>query len=290
MKLRHLVGLALSAALPVLAQDYEIRLHRPHRVGEKEKILVVGKESQEMSMSSAGKVMREDKKEFTVELDCVSTVLAISPTGKVTRLSFEVSKLVRKDAGLQKEVLPRGTVVVASKAGRKTVFEVDGNAVAPEVAQALDLVMTVSGSDGTDDELFGTRERKRVGDSWSVNKEAVTQMMSNDPRMAVKDVAGKVTLKEVVKDASGPRLLVTFDVTAKAAPAGATPGVSSQDGTIIMKGTGEFPVDPKLQRTKESMEMDLSTRITRTQNPGNREIEMRMTAKRSMTAKITPVK
>jgi hypothetical protein len=286
---RHLC-LALLAALPVIAQDYEIRLHHPQRVGSKNKVSATGRDLQEMSMWSEGRALRQEKKELSVEMDAVSTVLAVGPKGKPTRLSLQIQKLTKMDAGIQKELLARDTVVTASRAAKKTSFEVNGQAVEPDVAQALELVVSVGNPelDDTDDDLFGTRERKRVGDSWDANQAAVTRLMS-DPRMTVKDITGKATLKELIKDASGQRLLVVFEVTGKTVPANPAPGASSQGGTIVMKGTAEFPLDPSLPRVKETAEMNLTARMTGKQNPNGPEVERRMTLKRSTTANITPV-
>jgi hypothetical protein len=289
MILRHLC-LALVAALPVLAQDYEIRLHHPQRVGSKNKVSATGRDLQEMSMWSEGRALRQEKKELSVEMDAVSTVLAVGPKGKPTSLSLQIQKLTKMDAGIQKDLLPRDTVVTASRAGKKTSFEMNGQAVEPDVAQALELVITVGNPEleDTDDDLFGTRERKRVGDSWDANQAAVAKLLMSDPRMTVKDIIGKATLKELIKDASGQRLLVAFEVTGKTVPANPAPG-ASQGGTIVMKGTAEFPLDTSLPRVKETAEMNLSARMTGKQNPNGPEVERRMTLKRSNTANITPI-
>jgi hypothetical protein len=241
-------------------------------------------------MWSEGRALRQEKKELSVEMDAVSTVLAVGPKGKPTSLSLQIQKLTKMDAGIQKDLLPRDTVVTASRAGKKTSFEMNGQAVEPDVAQALELVITVGNPEleDTDDDLFGTRERKRVGDSWDANQAAVAKLLMSDPRMTVKDIIGKATLKELIKDASGQRLLVAFEVTGKTVPANPAPG-ASQGGTIVMKGTAEFPLDTSLPRVKETAEMNLSARMTGKQNPNGPEVERRMTLKRSNTANITPI-
>ncbi len=290
MSSRYLVGLAVLAALPILGQDYEIRLHRPRHVGQENKITVSGMETEETSMSSAGKVLQQEKKEFTVRLEGVLTVLATSTNGKVTRLSVQMGKFVKTEAGVTKDLLPPGTVVVASRGVRRTKFEVNGKALEADVARTLGVVVTVASKDLTDDEVFGTPDRKRVGDNWDVNSAAMAEMLNDDGSVAVKDVKGKVTLKEVVKDASGPLLHVTFELTGRTAVPPAPPGFSLREGTIGMKGTGDFPLDTKLTPRKETLEMTFSNRTVRKPNPNGAEVEQRMTAKRSMSATISPNK
>ena len=110
---------ALAAALPVLAQDYEIRLHRPDRVGDKTKFSVVGKNRQEMTAWADGKKILEENKDLAVNFEGIGTVLEVSPKGKAKRLSLQVDKLSATEGKIQKELLPRGTVVVAANVAKK---------------------------------------------------------------------------------------------------------------------------------------------------------------------------
>ena len=74
--------------------------------------------------------------------------------------------------------------------------------------------------DQTDDELYGTRDRKRVGESWPVDEKILKEVLGNS-KMVMKDLSGKVTLKDVLTNAPGPRLLVIVQISGK--PASNTP-------------------------------------------------------------------
>lgn len=289
MMLRTFTGLILVASIPVFGQDYEIRLHRPSRVGEKTKVLATGKESEEVSVTSAGRTLRQEKKEFSVELEGVSTTLEVSPKGKPTRLSFQIGKFVKTEAGLQKELLPRDTVVTASRRGAKMVFEVSGTPVSPEIEKALGVVISIGGTDSTDDDMFGTRERRRIGESWGVNKSALAASMNTDPRMTMRDIDGQVTLKDVIKGKPGPVLVLTVDVKGKPVPTAADQRPPVQDALMHMTGTAELPADPSQERLKETMEMTFSGRMTRSPNPNGPQVDARVLSRRSMTANTSRI-
>ena len=276
---------ALAAVFSAQAQDYEIRLSFPDKVGDKSRVSVTGRDRQEMSVWSEGKKLREQVKELSVTFEAVAIVLEVSPKGRAKRLSLQVEKLATKEGGIEKELLARGAVVTAALAEKKTVFEMNGRRVEPAVAQALENAVTIGSHDYTDDELFGTRERKRVGESWGANRAAMMETLQ-DPRMSVKDLKGQVTLKEVLKDAKGQRLLVTFDVSGQALPAAGSP---MPPGTLSVKGTAEFPTAPARSRVMETMEMTYTARDKLRPNANGLEAEMRADMKKSRRVQLTPV-
>lgn len=275
-------------ALPAFSQDYEIRLHRPGHVGDKMKMSTIGKMSQEMSMSADGKVVRQSNKEFTVELDSVATALDVSKKGSVTRASLKIGRLIKTEGGQKKELLSSGTVVNASHDGTKTVFQVDGKPVEADLLEALGAVITVSKGDVTDDDLFGTSERKKVGESWAINKERIMQEFNRDQRMSMKDLSGRAMLKEVLSEGGKPVLVVTMEATAKAVPQ-IPPGLSVKEGTVTFKASGKFPVDVSLDRPEESNEMTFFIRATGKPNPDGPKMEMKMAQKQSVVVKQAPV-
>src|SRR5215213_8794061 len=63
MSLRIFLVVALTACCPVLAQDYEIRMSFPERVGQKTRLSITGHDQQAMSVWSGGKKVREQVKE-----------------------------------------------------------------------------------------------------------------------------------------------------------------------------------------------------------------------------------
>jgi hypothetical protein len=286
MKLPVLVAFVLSVVQLAVAQDYEIRLHRPEAVGDKTRVVASATDSQKVSQWSGTTKVQEDGKEVAISFEAVSTVRSISPKGKPKSLSLSVEKLILKEEGSQKELLPKGTEVKASVALRKTQFEINGQPASAEVAEALGTVVTLSTQDHTDDELFGTTERKRVGNSWKINSPLFAEMLTM-PGMEMKDVTGKGALNKVLQEPNGTRLLVSVEATGQAAVQAGQKGLPP--GTMTFKGTAELPTDPKLPRTAETSDMSYSARVKRAM-PNGQDSEMRIDMKRTVAVKLTPVK
>ena len=286
MRSSVLIAFGIFVARVITAQDYEIRLHRPEPVGAKTKLSISGKDRQEMSGWSGTKKLKEEIKELAVELEGTATVLETSPNGNHKRISLQVDKLVTTEGGIQRELLPRSTVVLAARKDGKKVFEVNDQTAHPDVAQALAVVIPIESDDYMGDELFGTRERKRVGDSWDINQTAAREILSNS-NIKIENFFGKVTLKNVLQDAAGTRLLVTIDVTAKVAPA--APGSSAASGTMTFKGTTELPTDPSPSQATETIDMGFSLRSQYKPDPNGPEVEIRMDMKRTSNSKFIAV-
>jgi hypothetical protein len=79
-------GMTLSAAIfalvlwpcrSLLAQDYEIHLHRPQAVGEKYHLSASGRSARTQVVKSGDKITRNDSEKFAVECECTVTVLAV---------------------------------------------------------------------------------------------------------------------------------------------------------------------------------------------------------------------
>lgn len=281
--------LIVLLALPLNAQDYEIRLHRPQHVGQKDKISVLARISESSAMWLNGKEIRPEKKETTVALEGITTNLAVTAKGKPSRVSMEIVKLERTANGVKSEVLPPGTVVVAYATNGTTAFQIKGNDVGANIFQALSLVVNVSVDEWTSDEVYGTSERKKVGDTWKANATALNEMMKSRPDTIVTNIAGKATLKDVLKDPSGDRLLIEIETTTIFLPAKEEPGPKVVPPGMLMKMTvtGEFPTNSTRQTVAESVNWNMSGRMS--MDSRLKGAEVRMNTIRAVSQRISPI-
>ena len=291
MKPVILLVLNVLLALPLRAQDYEIRLHRPRHVGQKEKISVLARISESSSIWLNGKEIRPEKKDTTVALEGITTDLAIHPKGKPNRVSVEIGKLERTENGVKTEVLPPGTAVIAYATNGSTAFQIKGNEVGSNIFRALSLVINVSVDDWTIDEVYGTSERKKVGDTWNANISALEKMLKSrpDPTMIMTNVAGRTTLKDVLKDPSGDRLLVEIETSANFLPTKERPGVTVAPPGMLMKMTvtGEFPTNSTRQTVAESVKWNMSGRML--MDSKLKGAEVRMNTIRTVSQRTSPI-
>jgi hypothetical protein len=186
---------AAAAAAP--AQDYAVRLTRPAAVGEKR--LAVGSLQTDDHLAGTRNGTRSDQRQAaTVRYVVATEILAVSARGNAQRATLTVRRLTKESGGVSLELVKPGAVVNARLAGRERVFELLGARLAPDVQQALAAAVPLRADDEpTDDDLFGTALRRRVGESWPANGELFASFGAASLTFDPKEVAGTVTLAAV---------------------------------------------------------------------------------------------
>ena len=81
-------AVAILAGSPVFAQDYEIRLTRPAKVGQKYETIITAEMSEHVTVSAEGRVVNEIKLSFSATFEGTVTVV------KVDELQREVEILL----------------------------------------------------------------------------------------------------------------------------------------------------------------------------------------------------
>ena len=171
-----ILALAWASCSALFAQDYEIRLDRPDPVGSKCHLTMVGKLSSSQVVKQGDKVLQDKSSKFTVEAELVATILAVSEKGANSRVKAEVGKLIRIEGDARRELVPKGSVITVSWDGKEQAFDMAGG-LDPDTEESLRLLNLVSENPNgpTDDELFGAKERKKVGDRWEGNSELIAK-------------------------------------------------------------------------------------------------------------------
>ncbi|MGA2152676.1 MAG: hypothetical protein ABSG48_11075, partial [Geobacteraceae bacterium] len=193
MSIRIMVvcAILLITASRVFAQDYEIRLTRDAEAGEKYELTVSGSISKQMTMSSQGQVLQKNASSFTANLEGTVTVLEIDEMKREKKLSLLVSRCLVSSNGSTKEreALPKDTQVVAQIRDGQKEFLIDGNVVSRDIAEMLGILISLPISQATDDDIFGTKEHRKVGDSWPVNGvKGAADLSSKGIKVDAKDI------------------------------------------------------------------------------------------------------
>src|SRR5262245_50903339 len=198
MKTARWVPLLLLAGVSVLsaADDYVIRLTRPSKVGDRFHIDAKGA-TREQERITVGDQVQKDDNDLSVHLVAAATILAIDPKADATRIEYLIESCQKTTDGKTEEVLPAGRRVVAeSNAEGETMFTVAGDPALEDISKALGVVISAH-TPGTpsDDEIFGTAQRKRVGDTWSINAETTAAFLSKTGlKVSPENLKGTVTL------------------------------------------------------------------------------------------------
>jgi hypothetical protein len=165
------------------------------------------------------------------------------------------------------------------------VFEIEGKPVPDAVAKALGLVVNIPSAGPTDDEIFGTTERKNVGDRWPVN-EALALKDANeelaDSGLRVVSVKGSTTLQKVTNDGGVEVLHLLANITAKMSPAAKGP-LTFADATMTATHTGAIPTDVNKRVREEGTTISMTFKASGKPKPEGPVVQMSGTAKRSTT-------
>lgn len=271
------------------AQEYAIQLNRSIKVGYKYAIEATGLDEQMMSMSVNGQAMPARNFAYTLSLKAKAEVLTTTKNGREQKTRFVITKATRTSAGQESDLLAAGTELIAERVGLKTTYVAAGMPVSPEVAKALEVIITMESDETTtDDDVFGTKERKKIGDSWPINSAAGAADMNKRGGMKVDpaNLTGKTTFVELSKLPQGEALRIASEMSMKNVSVPLPPGVSVTKGGFHASMAGIFPVDSTQRALKKSMSMDGALECAG--KNGDKEIAMSMTMKRSAELIFTP--
>jgi hypothetical protein len=235
----------LAAPPAASAPDYEVRLSRTAAVGEKR--LAVGfLESDDHLAGTRAGAPSDERQTATIRYVVATEILEASPKGNALRAALTVRKLTKESGGVTVELAKPGEVVTARLAGRERVFELRGAKLAPDLQAALGAALPLRADDEpTDDDLFGTARRRRVGESWPANGELFARLGAASVTFDPKDVSGTVTLAAVKPVHGEPCLEVRWKLDARhgAFKAGSLPlGFDATTSSMSMTGSALVPV------------------------------------------------
>lgn len=280
------IALALALLFPpaLLAQDYEIKLTRPNKAGDEYNLDATGKQFKDVTVTSNGAVVKNEKADVSIQCLGVLKIIEVSAKGQETKTSLTIDKFIKTDGGKDSEVLPKGTVVSSSIVDKKPVHTVNGEPVAPDVAELLSLVVNLSKDDKVDDDtLFGTKERKKKGDTWDVNAdEAVKSFEAATSGGKLENFAGKATLEDV----TGDLLKITAHFTTDFRPP-LPPAFTINSSSLEASMSGLFPIDATKPRAEESTKISFSF-TAGADAPSGDKIEIKAKVNMESMHKMTP--
>ncbi|MBM4036468.1 MAG: hypothetical protein FJ291_32430 [Planctomycetes bacterium] len=292
-QLPAIAGAALALALQLAGcsatQDYEILLCRAAKPGQKFHVSSTGSTSQKRVVTAGGQVTQQKSVAYSVHLDAEAAVLDVSPAGQPARVSYTIARCVRADGENEEVLVKPGLVLVASVAGEDRVFEVNGTRLAPEAEEALELVVRLSATDDVKPEAFSPKGRKRVGESWKVNAEALAGPVPGTGLSVTKEgIDGTMTLVGVVKVGGRDCLDLRgeFSVRVGPAPVSATLRLEKMETNVAL--AAKLPLDPSLPTLETSMDLTMTTRWRDQPDPAKPESITEATTKRRFETKRTP--
>ena len=250
------VGLLLCPA--AVAQDYEIRLTRPMKVGQEYQVSAAGRESQKATVMVNGQAVKNENQESAIEVELAAKVLEIDKNGAPVKATLKIGKCLEVKGEKRTPLVPAGTVVVAYMKDKEPVYEIDGRQASPEAQRALTQVYTLGKGESNDDQILGTAERKKIGDRWAMNSElAAKDAAANGIDVKPEDIKGTVTLEKIVKAGGTDCLQLAAEINIARFALPAPPGLVVEKGTVQARMSGAFPINTSLGVAEKSETMTI---------------------------------
>lgn len=245
----------------LFAQEFEIKLDRPEKVGDKYLLSGSGRELEHFKVSQGLKVVSETTASYSGKLDATVTVLKNGDTGDGSKLGLIVSACKYSENGKtpEQEILPAGTEILAELQGKEEVFLVNGKPVSPEVKKVLNLFFSLRHDKTTDDDVFGTKERKKVGDRWPVHNAEMAASLSEVGILAKPDsIKGSTALDKIVESDGIKALRITGNVEVENLTSPALPPEFIVDkANAFVYFSGDFPIDTSKAPLSDKMDMNM---------------------------------
>jgi len=287
------IVLAVAASAASAAErKYEIKLTRPMKVGAVYRLSGDGAVRKDMTVQSGDEILQRVKEERRFALDASVKVLEVDKHGEETKVSMTINKCVQVKEEGESELLAKGTVVVGRAEGLREVFEVEGRPVTPDAGEALDLLISLSTGGATDDEVFGTRNPRSVGESWGINAAAAAKdARRNGILITEEEIKGRMTLEKAVKVGDTECLQIRGTLTVAKVPVpGLPPGMKVRKGEVRVVVSGLFPVDTSLPRRTSDMEQTVHVTTEGQAGPEQPVTTVDAVMKRTSNVRITPAK
>jgi hypothetical protein len=214
LPLLALLGLMASRAR---AQDYQIRMTLPAHVGERADAQYVATQTMHQVMNYDDHETKRDESE-RVELDGIEEVKRVDGSNRATQVALEIKRCeeVLKD-GTHRTIIPAGQTLLATAKKGEAELKLDHGTLNKKDEALVRLIVHLREREGpSDDEMFGTKERQKIGSSWPINAEAFAKQPAQpgfDP-VDPKNIKGTTTLV-AVQDVPGfgPCLQLELDFT-----------------------------------------------------------------------------
>jgi hypothetical protein len=291
LKMLSASALALVFSSLSAAQTYTVRFERPCKKGERYRISGSASSSKKRTFTVEGRVITETEG-FTAEFGADETAVELGSDGKLIKETLTINYCrVHKD-GNTRQPFPKGTVVVAAVENSQKVFRVGGQPVDKQFDELLETMTDISSSKGgpSEDEIFGTPEPRKVGDSWSVNTAAAIKSLYEDAKIVASqdDTHGVVTIEKKITCGGEDCLLISGRLDSDLITI-EMDELKVDSGESHFRFSEAYPVDivhRPMDRIYE-MQMRLNGRVR--PDPKGPEVQVEIRLEDKMTAHYTPL-
>jgi hypothetical protein len=270
----------LFAANVAHAQKYPIRLFTPDPVGQRYTISATGGKVQTATAIRNGSVIRTQTSTAQVTFEGRAEVLAVDAKGQPFKVSYTVARFTKTENGVTTVVLKPGTTILTDGSlEREKQIRLKDGPMDEATAEEFRLVISVHRANSpTDDDIFGSKEPRAIGERWSINNSIAAADFSKIASVSPDKVRGSASLiaKGIVD--GNECLIVTAEVSADdmALPK-APPGFAPDRGSVQANFRGCFTTNPSAGAGKGGAELNAQFRFKGAPGSGNEGVVLEAT-------------
>tara|TARA_Y100000588_G_scaffold135484_1_gene149043 strand:+ start:3817 stop:4779 length:963 start_codon:yes stop_codon:yes gene_type:complete len=291
--MKLVLAFLLAFTLPVSAADsYTIQLHRPSKPGAQFRVNLDGRMKTE-SKQQSGDVESGDSEQWQARLKGTVKIIKVNEVGNPTELRITVDSFQLTEGKFTEEVVEKGGVLRARRVKDETEYEyldVESGLGVPvregNLQDALKLLFSLGGK-STDDKIFGTAQKQKLGSTWKIDPKSVAASAKEDKVVIdPKNVTGEMKITRAVKVAGKDCLEMNgqFKVTGVKPPQRFPRNLRVVKSEMTGKFFTQLPVDLKAPRLHSRSEMNMEMEVN---GPGGLRVSMRRAS--TLISKTTPL-
>ena len=267
--MKHMIlwvlGLLLFAPLGLAEETYDVKLHRPVKVGDRFNLTAkVAVDMHARTVMNADEV-EEENVVAACRLKGEMTILSTTPKGLAKELRLKLSEAECMDDGEPAEFFKKGDIIYLRHDKPDKVVQVNGADPDDTQAEVIDSFLYVQGDDQpTDDELLGAPGKVKRGESWPMNQEAMLKDWIREGFNGLKseDLKGQTTLAEITDLEGKPA--ARFQGVFRIENAGLTmpslpEAIRAKSFKLEIKDETDLPLDPAGLATRSRTDLRIES-------------------------------
>ncbi len=231
------------------ADSYQIQCARPSKVGDRFHVDALTEESQSETVN--GKKVPVNASTCSLTLSAAAEVMELAADSTCRKVRYTIDRANEVDDGKTTEVLVKGSVVIATIGPDGAEYAIDGAAAKRKAASFLAELSLGIDTGVRDNEAFGSREPRSIGDSWPANGEGAGKLINLKPPPGA--ISGDVRLAEAVKNGGSAAIKLTSELHVAHVALESTPGMTEKSGSIVIRFSGIYPVDATKRALRRSL-------------------------------------
>lgn len=284
---------------PLLADEsYEVRMHRPVKVGDRFNLAAkVAVDAETRTILNADDI-DEEKIVAACRLAGELTVLSTTPKGLSKEVRLKLSEAQCMENGDASDFFKVGDVIYLRHDQPDKVVQINGAEPTSTQSELIDAFLYVQGDENaTDDELLGAAGKVKPGESWSVNREAMLKDWVREGFAGLKadDLKGSTTLSEITDLDGHPaaRLRGEFKIENVGLQLPSLPEeLKAKRFRLEIKDETDLPLDPAATSAFSKSQMSLESESAGVIEQDGQVMKVRVNLKQRCAAEVavTPVK